>query len=235
MKASLLVLALLPLHAADLLVGAASDLGPASQKIGPAASKYLGTPVRFTLASSGVLAQQIANAAPFDVFLSANESYVTEAAKKGYVDSATVTVYAYGRIGLWSKSGAVRSLDDLRKPEVLHISIPNPEHAPYGVAARQALESRKLWSAVESKIVYGENVRQALQFAESGNADAVLTSWTLLQGRGILLPEAWHAPIKQTGGVLKSSSQPEVARKFLKFLTSPECRKILTEDGLFPP
>jgi molybdate transport system substrate-binding protein len=231
----LLLCALPRICAAELLVGAASDLGPISEKLGPVASKALGTPVRFTLASSGDLAQQVANGAPFDVFLSANESYVSDAAKKGYVDPSTVLVYAYGRLALWSKSGFVRSLEDLRKPEVLHIAIPNPEHAPYGIAAREALQNRGLWKAVESKIVYGENVRQALQFAESGNAEAVITSWTLLQGRGILLPQEWHAPIRQTGAVLKSSRQPDSARGFLKFLTSPEGKKILSEGGLFPP
>jgi molybdate transport system substrate-binding protein len=234
---TLLVLscALLPVHAADLLVGAASDLGPITEKLAPAASKALGMRVRFTLASSGALAQQIANAAPFDVFLSANESYVTDAANKGYLDPSTVVVYAYGRIALWSKSGTIRSIEDLRKPEFLHAAIANPEHAPYGIAARQALENRHLWKDVEPKLVYGENVAQALQFAESGNAEAVITSWTLLKGRGMLLPQQWHAPIRQTGGVLKSSPQPAAARTFLKFLASPEGKKILSEGGLFPP
>src|SRR5215467_7625931 len=109
-KLLVLLAALLPSHAADLLVGAASDLGPLSEKLAPAASKSLGVRVRFTLASSGVLAQQIANAAPFDVFLSANESYVSDAARKGYVDPATVMAYGLGRIALWSKSSSVRSL-----------------------------------------------------------------------------------------------------------------------------
>lgn len=217
------------------MIGAASDLGPISQKLGPAAAQAVGMPVRFTLASSGDLVQQIANGAPFDVFLSANDSYVSDAAKKGYLDPSTVMVYALGRLALWSKSGSVRSLEDLRKPGVLHIAIPNPDHAPYGIAAREALQNRGLWKAVESKIVYGENVRQALQFAESGNADAVITSWTLLQGRGIMLPAEWHAPIRQAGAVLKSSKQPAAARGFLKFLTSPEGKKILSAGGLFPP
>ena len=235
MKALFVFLALFQAHAADLLVGAASDLGPITEKLAPAASKALGAQVRFTLASSGALAQQVYNAAPFDIFLSANETYVTDAVKKGYLDPSTVVVYAFGRIALWSKGGLVRSLEDLRKPEILHVAIANPEHAPYGIAARQALENRNLWKAVEPKLVYGENVAQALQFAESRNAEAVITSWTMLQGRGILLPQEWHAPIRQAGGVLKSSSQPDAARRFLKFLASPEGKKILSEGGLFPP
>ena len=234
-KVVLFLAALLPVAGADLLVGAASDLGTLSDQIGTAASKSVGMRIRFTLASSGALAQQIANGAPFDVFLSANEGYVSDAVKAGYLDPSTVLVYANGRLALWSKSGSIRSLDDLLKPAVLHLAIPDPQHAPYGIAAREALENSKLWSAVQPKIVYGENVRQAFQFAESGNAEAVITSWTLLQGRGVLLPQELYTPIRQTGAVLKSSSQPDAARKFLKFLISPEGKKILTAGGLFPP
>jgi molybdate transport system substrate-binding protein len=218
-------------HAADLIVAAASDLAPLSDAL---ARAFTAAPVKFTLASSGSLKQQIENGAPFDVFLSANDQYVKDLAKSGQVDASTVIVYATGRLALWSRDGSVKSLDDLKKPEVKHLAIPNPEHAPYGVAARQLLQNRKLWTQIEPKIVYGENVRQALQFAESGNADAVITSWTLLKGRGILLPDAWHQPIRQAGAVVKSSAQPVLAREFLKFLSSPNGRKILDSAGLTP-
>ena len=115
----------------------------------------------------------------------------------------------------------------------LYRNGPNPQFAPYGVAARAALESQGLWKEVEPKIVYGENVRQALQFAESGNVEAVITSWTLLNGKGTLLPAEWHSPIRQTGAVVKSSKQPDAARRFLKFLMSPEAQKILQDGGLW--
>lgn len=232
---ALLTLALAPLHAADLLVAAASDLAPLEQTLETAASRQLGVRVRFALGSSGSLAVQVANGAPYDVYLAAGESYVTDLVKGGYLDPGTVLTYAYGRVALWSRDGSVRSLEDLRKPGVRHVAIPNPEHAPYGVAARQALEKRGLWKDVEPKIVYGENVRQAMEFAESGNADAVITSWTLLMPRGILLPADWHQPVKQTGAALKSSTQPEAARRFLKFLASAEGKRILSSAGLFPP
>lgn len=214
-------------RAADLLIAAASDLAPLAPKI----EKAYKEKIRFTLASSGSLKQQIENGAPFDVFLSANEQYVKDLAGAGL--ATDVTVYAIGRIALWSPNGSVTSLADLKKKSVTHLAIPNPQHAPYGVAARQALESQGLWKEVEPKIVYGENVRQALQFAESGNVEAVITSWTLLIGKGTLLPAEWHAPIRQTGAIVKSSSQPEAARNFLKFLLSPETQKILNEGGLW--
>jgi molybdate transport system substrate-binding protein len=230
-----LLLAIVPAPAADLLVASASDLAPLQQRLEDGYLRASGQRVRFTFASSGSLAQQIRNGAPYDVLLSADERYVQDLAATHQTDAASVAIYAYGRLGLWSRDGSVRSLDDLRKPEVKHLAIANPEHAPYGVAARKALETRGLWKIVEPKLVYGENVRQALQFAESGNADAVITSWTLLQGRGVLLPAEWHDPIRQAGGIVTSSTQPEAARRFLQFLAGPAGRKILQDGGLFPP
>jgi molybdate transport system substrate-binding protein len=221
-----LLLCSLSTRAADLIIAAASDLAPLTPKLERAYKEK----IRFTLASSGSLKQQIENGAPFDVFLSANEQYVKDLAGTGLVTDATI--YATGRIALWSPNGSVSSLADLKKKSVTHIAIPNPQHAPYGVAARQALESQGVWKDVEPKIVYGENVRQALQFAESGNVEAVITSWTLLIGKGTLLPAEWHSPIRQTGAVVKSSNQPDAARRFLKFLLSPEIQKILNDGGL---
>jgi molybdate transport system substrate-binding protein len=229
--AAALLFAIASVRAADLLVAAAADLAPLTSEL----ERGFGAPVKFSIGSSGSLARQIENGAPFDVFLSANDQFVTELAQQGKLDKTTVAIYALGRIAVWFPQGAGQSLDDLTKPSIKHVAIPNPQHAPYGVAARKALETRGLWKQIEPKIVYGENVRQSLQFAESGNADAVITSWTLLKGRGALLPAEWHDPIRQAGGVVTSSPQPETARRFLKFLTSPEGRKILEKDGLFPP
>lgn len=213
--------------AADLIVAAAADLAPLAPKIEKAYSEK----IKFTLASSGSLKQQIENGAPYDVFLSANEQYVKDLAAEGLVTDEII--YATGRIGLWSPNGSAKSIQDLRK--VTHIAIPNPKFAPYGVAAKQALESQGLWKDVEPKIVYGENVRQAMQFAESGNVDAVITSWTLLHGKGSLLPAEWHAPIRQAGAVLKSSAQADAARAFLTFLKSAAAQKIFDENGLGSP
>lgn len=226
MRLFAVLLCCMPLEAQDLLIAAASDLAP----IVPNLERAYKEKIRFTLGSSGSLKQQIENGAPFDVFLSANESYVKELAAAGLVTD--VQVYAIGRIALWSPNGSVANLADLKKNGVTHLSIPNPQHAPYGVAAKEALESQHLWKEVEPKIVYGENVRQALQFAESGNVEAVITSWTLLIGKGTLLPAEWHSPIRQTGAIVKSSSQQDAARRFLKFLMGAEAQKILRDSGL---
>jgi molybdate transport system substrate-binding protein len=213
-----------------VLVAAAADLAPLEAPLVQAS----GLKVRFVPGASGLLAQQIAEGAPYDIFLSADEKRVRDLTAAGRLVPASVRVYAYGRLGLWSKRDLVHTLNDLRDPRVLHIAIPNPVHAPYGVAARQALENQGLWSQVEPKIVYGENVRQAFQYADSGNADAVITAWTLLLGRGTPLPDAWHAPIRQAGAILKAAPHPAEARRFLDFLCGAAGQAILNQHGLTP-
>ena len=219
--------------AAEVLVAAASDLAPMAPALSAGFANARGHRVKFTFGSSGSLARQIENGAPFDAFLSASESYVRELAAAGNVKPASIAVYALGRIALWSADGSVRELDDLRKASVRHIAIANPQHAPYGAAAKQALERRGLWPDVQSRLVLGENVRQALQFAESRNADAVITAWTLLKGRGTLLPAEWHDPIRQTGAVVQTSQQADAASAFLQYLASDAGQAVLIEGGLF--
>lgn len=198
--------------------------------------KRTGRKARFVLGASGLLARQIEQGAPYDVFLSANERFVADLAKSGRLLPASARVYAYGRLGLWSRDGSVTRLDQLRDRRVVHLAMANPASAPYGAAARELLESAGLWAAVEPKVVYGENVRQALQFAESGNADAVITSWSLVFERGgILLPASGHAPIRQAGGVVAGRPDEAAALRFLDLLASDEGRKILAGHGLGLP
>jgi molybdate transport system substrate-binding protein len=183
-----------------------------------------------------MLARQIENGAPYDVFLSANERFVNDLSASGRLLPDSVAVYGVGRLGLWSKSGVFKDLADLRSPRVKHVAIANPVHAPYGAAAKQALERAGLWTALQPRLVYGENVRQALALAQSGNADAVITAWSLVKDRGaVLLSERLHAPIRQAGGVAASSSHAAEGRKLLQFLTSPEGLRLLEAHGLYPP
>lgn len=218
---------------AEILVGAASDLSPLAEDLAKSFLEKSGYSVRFTFASSGTLAQQIQNGAPFDVYLSANESFTKRLVASGHILGDSVRLYGRGRVGLWSKTGAIRTISDLLLPGVLHLALANPSHAPYGLAAKQVLEKRGVWAKLSGKIVYGENVRQALQYAESGNADAVITAWSLIFDKGgVQLPAAWHEPIRQTGAVVTSSKNPEAARRFLNFLISPEGRTLLGRFGL---
>jgi molybdate transport system substrate-binding protein len=218
---------------APLLIAAAADLAPLEKELRDAFVKTGGGAVRFSFGSSGMLARQIENGAPFDVYLSANERFVKDLAEKGKLRPETVAVYGRGRLGLWSKSGKFKELKDLVQPGVLHVALPNPAHAPYGAAARQMLEQRGLWAGIEPRVVYAENVQQAFQYAESGNAEAAITAWSLMKDRGgVALPPEWYPPIRQAGGVVASSPHPEAAKRFLAMLQSPEGRRLLAHFGL---
>ena len=222
--------------AQELLVGAASDLSPLESAISGSFTAQSGIRLRFTFGSSGMLARQVRSGAPFDVYLSANEQFVQELAKDNLLVPESVRNYATGRVGLWSASGKVRSIKELANPGVRHVAVPNPQHAPYGVSAEQILRQEGVWEQVQPKLVLAENVRQAFEYARTGNADAVLTSWTLLFDKGgILLPEPAKAVIRQTGAVVRGSKNEAAGRSFLEFLTGAEGRKLLTRFGLFPP
>jgi molybdate transport system substrate-binding protein len=216
----------------EVLAAAAADLAPLQPFLSASFAKTGGCHVRFAFGSSGMLARQIRNGAPYDLYLSANEGFVRELKRSGHLLPDSVRVYAEGRLGLWSRSGAIRSLGALENGEVRHIALANPMHAPYGVAAKEALESQGLWGKLKARIVYGENVQQAFQYADSGNADAVLTAWSLVRDKGgILVPAEWHQPIRQAGGVLAASRNQHAALRFMEFLAGKEGRAILARFG----
>lgn len=222
-------------RSADLTVAAAADLASLEPPLAAAFQQQTGIHLTVTLGASGILSQQIASGAPYDVFLSANEQYVRDLAAAGQIVPASVRVYAFGRLGLWSRDGRFRDLTELTAPALTHLAIPNPEHAPYGVAARDLLRRRGLWDTLQSRIVYGENVRQTLQYAETGNADAVITAWSLLvDHKGAVLLPADHAPISQAAGIVAASKQQDAARRFITFLRSPAGAKLLLDHGLTP-
>lgn len=218
-----------------LLVAAAADLADVQKPLIEAFSHVGAAHVEFVLGSSGILARQIEQGAPYDVYLSANQDYIRSLAENGTIDPSTVRVYAAGRLGLWSRGAKLQSLKDLESAQVVHISMANPAHAPYGVAAREALERLGLWTRLEPKVVYGENVRQALQYAESGNAEAALTAWSLVHNRGgVLVPDDLHRPVLQSGGAVRRSEKPHLARKFVDFMIGPDGQRILKAGGFGP-
>ncbi len=124
----------------SVLVAAAADLAVVQQELDDAFERASGRKLNVVLGSSGILARQIEQGAPYDVYLSANQAYVESLVKAGKLDAETVTVYAVGRLGIWSQGGAVKDLDDLTSDRIMHIAMANPAHAPYGVAARAALQ-----------------------------------------------------------------------------------------------
>ena len=217
---------------APLLIAAASDLLPLQKDLTDALAKSAGLEVRFSFGASGMLAQQIENGAPFDVYLSADERLVDRLKASRKLVPPSVAGYASGRLGLWSKSGKIKKLEDLLAPGLQHVSIANPTHAPYGIAAREMLRKKGLWDRLEPRIVYGENVQQAFQFAETGNAEACVTAWSLVRGKGgILLQPADYPPIRQSGGIVASSRRWADAQQVLDYLTGSAGKKLLARYG----
>ena len=222
-----------------LRVAAASDLRAALPVLAERFEKVHRINVTPVFGASGQLAQQIEQGAPYDVFLSANKAFVERLAAKGMVKADSVTPYAQGLLVLVvsRKSGvAVSGLPDLTKPEVKHIAIANPELAPYGFAAKQALERAGL-AAVTPKLVQAESIRQALQFVQTGNAEVGLVAHSVAdvpEVQKMDLDRALYDPIVQYLGIVSRSEIPEAARTFADFLKGAEGRKLLSSFGFIP-
>ena len=222
---------------AELTVAAASDLTPAFEAIGREFESTYKTKVTFVFGSTGLLTRQIENGAPFDVFAAANVSYIDQLEQKGLIVPGTKSVYARGRITMWTAANSavkVEKIQDLTRPEVTRIAIANPDHAPYGQAAREALERAGVWEVVKPKLVYGDNIRQTLQYAETGNVEVAIVALSLSvqsNGRWVLIPEELHEPIDQALGVMKSTKNEASARAFCEFVNSEKGREILKKYG----
>jgi molybdate transport system substrate-binding protein len=224
-----------------LTVSAASDLTPAFQELGRLFEQQDGTEVTFNFGSTGQLAQQIEQGAPVDLFAAANVSFIEELEKKGLIIPDTKALYAQGRLTLWTRGDSplkLERVEDLAKPEFRKVAIANPEHAPYGAAAREALQAAGVWGAVEPKLVYGENISQTLQYAESGNVDAALVALSLStqsNGRWALIPSELHKPLNQALGVLKGARHEQEARRFAAFVNSAQGRAVMRRYGFVLP
>lgn len=225
----------------ELTVAAAADLQFAFTEIGELYEKETGNKVVFSFGSTGQLAQQIENGAPFDLFAAANISFVDDLAKKNLVVPDTVALYARGRIVLAvNRDSGVSAvtLEDLLSDKITHIAIANPEHAPYGVAAKEALTSAGVWDKIEDKIVYGENVRQTLQFVQTGDAQVGIVALSVANVPEItwtLIDDTLHNPLDQALAVVVSSSHQEEAKEFAAFINGEKGRPIMQKYGFVLP
>ncbi|HEY4103745.1 MAG TPA: molybdate ABC transporter substrate-binding protein [Polyangiaceae bacterium] len=230
-----------PKSSEPIRVAAAADLAHAFDELKPAFSAKNRSEVTVTIGSSGLLAKQIDEGAPFDLFLAANTSYVDQVVKAGSCDGATEHTYARGRLVIWVKGadGARLSIGALAEPRFKRVAIANPEHAPYGAAARDALTKAGLWSQVSERIVYGENVQQTLELAKTGNADAAIVGLSLALAQPVgswaLVDEASYAPIDQALAVCTHGGNTAGGRKLAEFLNAPEGRAILRKYGFLLP
>jgi molybdate transport system substrate-binding protein len=222
-----------------LRVAAASDLQAAL----PVLAERFGTAHRVEVVpvfgASGMLARQIEQGGPFDVFLSANKTFVDNLAAKGAVNADSVTPYALGHLVLVVNRQAgvgVTGLADLTRPEVKRIAVANPETAPYGFAAAQVLEKAGL-EGVAPKLVQAESIRQALQFVQTGNAEVGLVARSIAsvpEVRQIELDRALYDPIVQYMGIVAHTGNPAAARKLADFLLGDKGQEILVSFGLDP-
>ena len=222
-------------------VAAAADLARAFEELGKAFQARTGIEALFTFGSSGMLAKQIENSAPFYLFAAANREYADEAAHSGHCDAGSISPYARGRIVVWTPSGvaAPKTLAELADARFSKIAIANPEHAPYGQAAQQALEKAGVWEQVKDRIVPGDNVQSALRFAQTRNADAAIVALSLAVvsdgGAFLQIDSALHAPLEQSLVVCGTGAEADRARQLVQFIASPDGREIMTRYGFLLP
>jgi molybdate transport system substrate-binding protein len=224
-----------------LVVAAASDLIPAFRELGTSFERATGIKITFNFSSTGILARQIENGAPVDLFAAANIGFIDGLEKKGLIIADTKALYARGRITLWiapTNKAEITKLEDLARPEVEKVSIANPEHAPYGTAAREAFQSLGIWSTAQPKCVFGDNVRQALQYAEAGEVNAAIVALSLsmqTNGKWILIPQELHQPLDQALAVIKGAKREKEARQFALFINGQQGRPIMRKYGFILP
>jgi molybdate transport system substrate-binding protein len=226
-------------------VAAASDLKFALEEIAANYKADKGQEVRLVFGSSGVLWQQVKNGAPFSLLMSADEAYIDDLYKNGLtIDQGSL--YAIGRIALLQKKGNSIKLsadkDGLIKAimEAKKIAIANPEHAPYGRAAKEYLTNIGAWDIAQSKLVFGENISQATMFTLSGSADFAISAVSLAispqvqsQSIYILIPDHWHKPLRQKMALIKNSSPN--AKDFYQYLQEPKSQQIMSRYGFTTP
>lgn len=225
---------------AEITVAAASDLRPAFEELGARYTAETGTDVTFSFGSSGQLREQIVNGAPFDLFASANVAYVDDVIAAGRGRAGTRADYAYGRIVLWSGDGSIRPAEvgDLADERYGRIAIANPDHAPYGLAARQALESAGVWDAVADRLVYGESISDTFQLARSGNADVGIVALSLAIADGsdhTPVPAELHEPLRQALVVTGDGARGDAAAGFADFVNSAAGREVMVAYGFVLP
>jgi molybdate transport system substrate-binding protein len=230
-------------HADRLIVAAASDLKFALTDIRDAWVKtHPGDSIDLVFGSSGNLTAQVKNGAPYDALFSADIAFPRQLEAEGFAASKVVP-YAVGRIVVWlARPGKAPTLAALASPVFRRVAIANPNHAPYGMRAVEALKSTRVWDKVKPKLALGENIAQTAQFVESGAADAGIVALSLvtspeLAGKGayILIDDALHAPLQQAFVITRHGSDSALAHAFTEFSLSPDAIAILKRYGFKMP
>jgi molybdate transport system substrate-binding protein len=231
----------------EITVAAAADLSAALQEIAVAYEKQSGVKIKLSFGASGALAQQIHNGAPFDVFFSADMDYALQLISQHEADAASLYRYAVGKLVLWVPADSPldvvhRGMNVLADPSVKKIAIANPQHAPYGRAAVAAMKHVGLYEQVSDRLVIGENVSQAAQYVESGNAQAGFVAMAhaiapALQGKG----KYWEIPVEaypaldQGVVIISHSRRKKAAAAFVAYIKSGDAAAVLKRYGFTVP
>jgi molybdate transport system substrate-binding protein len=235
-----------PGAAETIRVAAASDLQAVLPAVASQFEQRTGDRVLLTFGSSGNFFTQIQNGAPFDVFMSADIDYPRRLERAGQTEPGQLYEYATGRIVLWARSDSGidlrQGLAVLATSRVRRVAIANPDHAPYGRAAIAALRHAQLYEQVEGKLVRGENISQAAQFVQSGNAEAGIMALSLalspalkMTGSYVAIPDDFYPPIQQAAVVVARTHSRTTAHRFLDFLKTAETVRLLESFGFVLP
>jgi molybdate transport system substrate-binding protein len=226
----------------QLTVAAAADLQSVLKEVATRFEKQTGSKVELSFGSSGTFFAQIQNGAPYDVFFSADMDYPKKLEAAGLAEPGSLYQYGKGKIVLWVPAGSAvdvtKGLVVVADPAVRKLAIANPAHAPYGRAAEAVLKKVGLWQKVSSKLVLGENISQAAQFVQSGNADAGILALSLVlasamkdKGRYFEVPQELYSPLLQAAVILKNSGHKQTAHQFMEFIKTPEIKSLLQHYG----
>lgn len=240
-----LLFAGVPARAAEISVAAAADLKFAMATLAAQFEKQTGNKVNVTYGSSGNFFSQLQNAAPFDLFFSADIDYAQKLESAGLAGPGSLYRYAVGSLALWAPRDSQLDLAAgwkvLLDDRVQKIAIANPDHAPYGRAAVAALQKAGIYEQLKSKLVFGDNISQAAQFAQSGNAQVGIVALSLAISPGMRdgkrwdIPREMHPPIEQAAVLMKNAKNKEAAHAFLDFVKSKEARATLAKYGFTFP
>lgn len=229
------------------VVAAAADLKFGMEEIAARFANEKGREVKLAFGSSGNFARQIEQGAPFQLFLSADEDFVLRLAEAGKTEDRG-DLYAVGRIVLMVPHGSPLTADPALKDlaaalgdgRLKRFAIANPEHAPYGRRAEEALRTAGLWERIRDRLVLGENVAQAAQFATTGGAQGGIVAYSLARAPAVarlgtfaLISDVWHAPLRQRMVLLKGAGP--TARDFYRYMQQPPAREILVRYGFALP
>jgi molybdate transport system substrate-binding protein len=221
----------------EITVAAAANLTDAFTEMEKAFTSQTGIRVRMSYGATSDLARQIENGAPFAVFASADVEHADKLNSEGLLVPETNHLFARGRLVLWIPPHSpftLNRIEDIARPEIERIAIAKPDIAPYGRAAVEALRALNLWTQIEPKVIYGQSVAQAKQYAATGNAEAAFIPLSLVKqgdGQTIEVDERLHQPLNHSIAVIRDSPHQEAAKRFVAFVLSPEGQTMLERYG----